>query len=169
MEYKFEFNSTHQDLIDSYTAVKNSTSGLSDWSRGAILILGFMWLVGFIFLAPKTDNMYQAIIWLVLGVFIIWKVGFKPYLEKKHIKDTNDENQKVALLINNEGITAFSQDGHSRLVKWENIEIIESAKKGIFIGFDDGLVNWLPNRLFSNKNERNEFIDSINSKINELP
>ena len=167
MEYKFEFISTHKDLIDSYTAVKNSGSGLSGWSRMAILILGIMWLLGFIFLAPKADNFFQPLIWLVLGVFIIWSVGFKPYLEKKQIKEVNDAKQEVNLLINDNGITATDESGNQRSIEWKNVEIIEKAKKGIFIGFDDGLMNWLPNSLFINNKEKNKFINSIINKFNE--
>ena len=167
MEYKFEFISTHRDLIDSYIAVKNSNSGLSGWSRTAVLILGIMWLLGFILLTPTADNLFQPLIWLLLGVSIIWYIGVKPYLEKKHIKEVNDEEQNVKLLVNDHGITAIDESDQQRCIEWKNVEVIENAKKGIFIGFDDGLINWLPNRLFANKKQKKRFINSVINKINE--
>ena len=94
--FQFSFISTHDDLITAYDAERNAQTGLSSWSRGAVLLLGAMWLFGFIFLGSSAsrENIYLPLVWLSLGVLIVWKVGFKPYLEKNKSKNQMSQSRK---------------------------------------------------------------------------
>ncbi|WP_415904441.1 YcxB family protein [Neptuniibacter sp. QD48_55] len=167
MDFKYSFVSTHQDLIDSYTAIKNHQSGLSTWSRSLILLLGFMWLFGFLFLSPSVDNFIQPLIWLSLGCLIIWKVALKPFLEVKQIKEASDPEQQVDLVFHDDGIEITAEEGVKVFRRWEELEEFHSFKKGIFFGFSDGAASWLPLRVFSTKEEKQGFIQSIINKFEQ--
>ncbi|MHC9510641.1 hypothetical protein [Kangiella sp. M94] len=167
MEYSFKYVSTHKDLIDSYNAVRNASSGLSGWSRGLILLLGLMWLLGFIFLAPRANNIWQPLVWLGLGIFIVWKIAIKPHLEKKYIKETNESEQEVNLEINDVEIKATYPSGEYLSRKWEELEAFQGFKKGVLMGFSDGTLTWLPLRVFNGKKEKNKFINSVILKLRE--
>lgn len=168
MEYKFNYTSTHKDLIDSYNAVRNAQSGLSTWSRGLVFMLGVMWLLGFIFLAPRADNLWQPLIWLVLGCTIVWKVAIKPYLEVKYIKESNEPEQKVNLVFSDNQIEAISEDGESFIRKWDEVDAFQGFNNGVFVGFSDGVMNWLPARVFESKRQKEKFVTNVVVKLKEL-
>lgn len=168
MEYKFKYINTHKDLVDGYNAVRSAQSGMSGWSRGLVFLLGVMWLLGFIFMAPNSDNIWQPLIWLILGCAIIWRIVLKPYLEIKFIKESNEPEQEINLMFTNEKIEAVSGDGISYIRNWDELEAFEAFKKGIFIGFSDGAMNWLPIRVFKSQKEKEDFVKNVVVKLKEM-
>ncbi len=168
MEYKFNFTSTHKDLIDSYKAMRNARSGLSSWSRGAILLLGLMWLLGFIFISPEDVDFTKSLIWFALGLFIVWNIVIKPYLEIKHIKESNEPEQAINLVFTDDYIEAISEEGERFTRKWDEVEAFQGFRKGVLIGFSDGIVNWLPLRVFESHEHKKQFVNAVVVKLKEM-
>lgn len=167
MPYTFSFILNHQDLLDAYDAERNARTGLSTWSRGAVLLLGAMWVAGFVFLGPRAyrDEPLLPFVWLALGGFIFWRFGFKPYLERRRIKQSNEAAQQVTVSFTDNVISTVSPDGHSFSREWPELEGVMSSRLGVLLGFEDGMRNWLPNRAFAAPAEKQDFVAFVIQKL----
>jgi hypothetical protein len=166
MDYKFKFVSTHKDIVEGFRTVRNAESGMNGWSRGLVLLLGLMWLLGFIFVAPKASTIWQLLIWLFLGSFIVYKIAVKPYVQIKYIKESNPESQKIEITFTDNHIEAIAENGESFNRSWEELEHFQGFSNGVVFMFSDGIVNWFPLRVFESKSHKERFVNDVVMLLN---
>jgi len=129
-----------------------------------------MWIAGFVFLGPAAyrDTPLLPFVWLAFGGFIFWRVGFRPHLERRRIKQSNAAAQEVSVSFTDGAIANGTPDGHSFSREWSELAGVEASRLGVLLGFEDGMRNWLPNRAFSSPTQKQEFVASVVLKLRAL-
>jgi hypothetical protein len=170
MSFSFRFASTHQDLLDAYAAQQRSRSGMRPWVRACVIGLGFMWLAGVVAFgleAFREGHAWQPIVWFFLGSIIIWKFLVQPILRRRRIRATTPSAQSLAMDFTDSGIRVEA-DGVRVLDRIRaEYDGIESAENGVVMRFTDGMIYWLPNRVFRAHDERQAFISYFISQLPE--
>lgn len=168
MNYQFDFTSTHQDLLDAYDAERTDRSGMRGWARGLVIALGVMWLsgfAGFIVFTPKTESIWQPLIWLVLGCFIMWQFVLQPALTRRSIRMRNAAQQPVSVAFSPEGIKACVTGQGEFERSWQELGGLVPSEKGVLLYFSDGMRHWLPTRVFHGRIEREQFITFVHMQL----
>jgi hypothetical protein len=172
MSFSFRFTSTHEDLLDAYAAQQRERSGMRPWMRACLAGLGFMWLAGAVASAPKAVREEQAVlpvIWLSLGSIIVWKFLLQPIFKRRHIRSTTPPAQPLVLEFTDSGLHVEAEGVGVFDRAWVEFVLIEPAEKGVAMTFTmtftDGMVHWLPNRIFSAPNQRQALIDYVTSRL----
>lgn len=166
--FSFRFESTHRDLLDAYAAHQLSVSGLSPLERALVTGLGIFWVGCAIVLGPsamKDGRWWQPMIPFCLGMGILWKRLFKPFLTRRRIRKANQPVQLLAIDFSDSGIRIKVKGIGDLDRAWNELEYVELADKGVAIGFSDGFVNWLPNRVFRGEDERRTCAAYLVSKL----
>lgn len=168
MSFSFRFTSTHEDLLDAYAAQQRERSGMRPWVRACVIGLGFMWLAGVVAFAPKAIREGKAVlpvIWLLLGGMIVWKFLVQPILKRRRIRTTTPPAQPLVLDFTDSGLHIEAEGVGVFDRAWAEFVIIEPAEKGVAMAFTDGMVHWLPNRIFRTPDERQALIDYVISRL----
>jgi len=127
-----------------------------------------MWLAGVVAFGPKAfkeGHAWQPIVWSLLGGTIVWKLLVQPILKRRRIRSTTPSAQPLSLDFSDSGIH-IEADGVGVFDRaWEEVDGIESAEKGVLLGFTDGMAHWLPNRVFRVTDERQAFVSYVFSRL----
>lgn len=109
----------------------------------------------------RSNVSWRPIVWLLLGIGILYYFVIRPYLKRGSIKESNASQQDLVLVFDDDllkleisGVANFTR-------KWEELVDFIDTRKGIIFCFSDGVVNWLPERVFSDSTERNNFIEFL--------
>jgi hypothetical protein len=167
MSFSFRFTSTHEDLLDAYAAQQRSRSGMRPWVRACVVGLGLMWLAGLVAFAPKAfreGQAWQPVVWFLLSSVILWKFLLQPILKRRRIRTTTPPAQPLVLDFTDSGLRVAAEGVGVFDRAWVEFVRIEPAEKGVAMVFTDGMVHWLPNRIFR-ADERQAFITYIISRL----
>ncbi len=163
--YKYQFTSTVEDLLEAEEAERAACSARARF-RWVIALLGVAWLVAGVLAFDWSNPSWRPVVWLLLGVGVIYYFVVRPYLRRSRIKENNAPQQDLILEFHDDymklevsGVGKFTR-------KWEELVEFVDARKGIIFYFSDGVVNWIPDRVFADGGERNRFIEFI-QRINE--
>ncbi|MBG9388336.1 YcxB family protein [Caenimonas aquaedulcis] len=167
MTYRFSFVSTHRDLIDAYDAERSARAGRHPRSRGLMWFVGVLWFGGFFFLGPGAfrDAPLISFAWLALGVFVTWKMGLKPLIERQRITKASKPQQQLDISFTDEGMATVTPEGGSYARAWAELEAVEAARLGVLLGFSDGVRNWVPNRAFAGDEEKQAFVAYLRGRM----
>ena len=168
MSFSFRFTSTHEDLLDAYAAQQRLRSGMRPWVRACVVGLGFMWLAGGVAFAPKAireGHVWQPVVWFFLGGVVVWKFLLHPILKRRRIRATTPPTQPLVLDFTDSGIHVEAEGVGVFDRGWVEVDGIESAEKGVAMGFTDGMVHWLPNRVFRATDERQAFVSYVLGRL----
>lgn len=168
MSYSFRFTSTHEDLLDAYAAEQRERFQMRPWIRACAIGLGFMWLAGVVLLTPlaiRDGKEWEPVVWFVVGSVIVWKFLFQPILKRRRIRTTTPPAQPLVLDFTDSGLRVQAEGVGVFDRAWEEIIRIEAAEKGVIMECLDGMVHWLPNRIFRSHDERQAFIDYVISRM----
>lgn len=104
---------------------------------------------------------WRAIVWFFLGVGVIYYFVAKPWARRRRIKKSNEPQQDLALEFHDDHIKLAIGGVGDFIRKWgELVEFIDT-RKGIIFYFSDGVVNWLPKRVFTDDQERLKFVEFL--------
>lgn len=158
--YKYQFTSTVEDLLEAEEAERTARLARAPF-RWIIASLGVAWLVAGVLAFDWSNPSWRPIVWLLLGAGVIYYLVVRPYLWRSRIKENNTPEQALALEFHDDclklavsGIGEFTR-------KWEELVKFIVARKGVIFYFSDGAVNWIPDRVFADGEERNSFIEFI--------
>lgn len=158
--YKYQFTSTVEDLLEAEEAERTAHSVRLPF-RWAIALLGVVWLVAGVIAFEWSDPGWRPVVWLLLGIGVIYYFVIKPYLRRSQIKESNAPQQDLALEFNDDFIILGIRGTGEFTRKWEELVEFIDTRKGVIFYFSDGVVNWLPSRVFTENNERNKFIEFL--------
>ncbi len=164
--YKYQFTSTVEDLLEAEEAERTARSARVPF-RWVIALLGVTWLVAGVLAFDWSNPSWRPVVWLLLGTGVIYYFVVRPYLRRNRIKENNAPEQDLALEFHDDymklevsGVGEFTR-------KWEELVEFIDARKGVIFYFSDGVVNWVPDRVFADGEERNRFVEFIQRHRNQ--
>jgi hypothetical protein len=168
--FSFRFESTHRDLLDAHAAQQASQSWLcpSPLERALATGFGMFWIGCAIVFGPKAikeGTWWRALILFALGTSIIGTCLLKPFLARRRIRQTTPATQPITVAFTGSGIHIEASGIGVFDRTWDELVGVELAEKGVAFAFTDGLVNWLPNRVFQAQSERRVCAAYLISKL----
>jgi hypothetical protein len=158
LPYSIEFTSTVGDLIDAYEAKRMSR--ISRDYRWAYIVMGWGWftlaIVAWLKVVPRVraDRWWQPLLPLVLGAGLLWYNLVEPIFQKRRIRADNPASQELHLDFESNGIQIQAQGIRNFKRTWDELDGVINARKGVLMFFTDGIVDWLPQRVFQNTAEK---------------
>ena len=165
MAYSFSFTCTTEDLLDAQAAHATLTSALRPLFRIPLVILGLLWASGPIWalvLPTVTFSIGGLIMWFA-GCAIVWQNLVRPILDRRRIKKDPIKQENVVVEFGDEGITINAPPATQIARPWAEVVDAVSFRKGLLLRFTDGVVNWLPRRVFPD----DRTIADLRSLVNE--
>jgi YcxB-like protein len=154
--FKYQFTSAVEDLLDAEEAERSRS--IRKPVRSAIVVLGALWLgTGIVVFATTPD--WRAAVWIALGAVVIYKFVVKPHSRRRRIRTGNAASQGVSLEFDNDSLRMEVAGVGSFTRQWDQLTAVADSPKGVLVFFTDGIVNWLPSRVFGGPTERQQFID----------
>ncbi len=164
--YKYQFTSTVEDLLEAEEAEITARSARAPF-RWVIALLGVAWLVSGILAFDWSNPGWRPVVWLLLGIGIIYYFIVRPYLRRSRIKEDNAPEQALALEFYDDYMKLEVSGVGEYTRKWEELVEFIDARKGVIFYFSDGVVNWIPDRVFADGEERNRFVEFIQRHQNQ--
>jgi hypothetical protein len=164
MPFTYTFTSTHRDLLDAYEAERTAGTQMRAWVRIGVAALGLMWLGGFIWFVMgrmERDAGLLPAIWLVLGVVLCWKFIVRPRLAVRAIRRSMPSAQELEVRFDDAGIHVVAAGLGASNRSWEELEGVLDAANGVLFAFTDGMLHWLPNRVFGGDEDRRALIEFV--------
>lgn len=169
LPYAIEYTSTRSDLIQGYEAERISHRNRGD--RWVLIILGWGWfilpIVTWLKIFPnvRANHWWQPFIPLILGTVLLWYNVVQPFLRKRRIRVNNPASQKLRLDFLSNGIQIQAEGVGTFKRTWDELAGVVNTKKGLLIYFTDGIVNWLPQRVFQNMEAKRSLFSFLYHQI----
>ena len=158
LPYRINFTSTREDLVQAFETERTAVSGMRRWVRWLIVAMGCAWLLGaaaFFTGHLKDRQWWLPIIWLVLGVSILWSNVVRPFMKRRHIRETAASSQELKLEFTQDGIHIEAPGAGVFDRTWDELDGVRSCDEGMLVYFTDGSVDWLPRRVFPDDATKN--------------
>jgi hypothetical protein len=159
--FRYEFTSTVEDLLAAEEAERSAV--IPGPLRQVIVILGAIWLVAGLVALVRQQN-WQSLIWVGLGIAVVYVFVVRPRIVRDRIKTNNPEQRGVILDFADDcmrlgvsGVGQFTRE-------WDELSGVADAEKGILFYFSDGVKSWLPNRVFASEAEREAFLKFVKGR-----
>jgi hypothetical protein len=153
LPYRIAFTSTREDLVQAFEAERTAVSGMRRWVRWLIVAMGCAWLLGaaaFFTGHLKDRQWWLPFIWLALGGGILWSNIVRPFMKRRHIRNTATAAQELELEFKEEGIHIEAPGVGTFDRTWEELDGARNCDEGLLVYFTDSTVDWLPRRVFPN-------------------
>ena len=150
LPYRISFTSTREDLVQAFEAERTAVTGMRRGVRWGIIGMGWMWLLGGVVFWHHTRQWWLPLIWLALGVSILWCNVARPFMKRRHIRKTAAASQELTLEFKDDGIHIEAPGVGTFDRTWEELDGTRNCDEGLLVYFTDGTVDWLPRRVFTN-------------------
>jgi hypothetical protein len=161
--YQYSFISTTSDLLDAEEAVRTVR-----WARFPfrllIILMGFLWMGAGIAAFDVSNPLGRPIVWLILGSGILYYFLVVPGLIRSKIRNNVDNGEMTVIGFDDAKIMININNVGCLVRRWDDFIGFNDSKKGIIFYFNDGIVNWLPNRVFLDKDKRVDFVKFLQEK-----
>jgi hypothetical protein len=167
LDFRFEFVSTHGDLMNAFRALRREQTGMRGWVRGLVILMGALWLGSFaaiVTFAPRARAGVAPIAWLLFGSFVVWLFVVRPMRRRRAIRRNHVAAQPLALHFAPRFVECDVAGVGKFRRRWLDLQALVSAPKGVVLVFRDGL-HWLPRRVFANAAERQRFEAKVSTRI----
>ena len=161
--YRYEFTSTVDDLLEAEEAERSFLMRAP--FRWAIVALGAVWLAAGI-VAITMHPTWRPFVWTCLGMWVLYYFVYLPRRRRRRIIGNNAARQDLTVEFADEGVSLEISGVGQFARQWGELAGITDTDKGILFYFSDGVKNWLPNRVFANKNERSNFVGFLKGRHN---
>jgi hypothetical protein len=170
-QFAFEFTSTTRDLLDAYTAHVTMATGMRPFFRWVMALFGVLYVALFFdeLFSPSAEGTWQPYVWLSLGSWLSWRNLVRPLLEQRKIRKQNPPTQQITVRFDPDGIQIDVHDVDFFHRKWNELQTVQTAHKGILLYFMDGAVNWLPHRIHSSETEKQQFTHFLKHQLGARP
>jgi hypothetical protein len=157
--FSYQFTSTAHDLLEaeSVESHHNIAKPLYCWP---VLLLGILFFAVGVATFVSSPN-WQSSAWIFIGTTIIYFFAVKRLVRRHTIKQNNSSPRLLEITFTNDSIIS-DVDGLGKFTRtWEELSGYLDTRKGILFCFRDGVVNWLPNRVFTSVSERERFSEFV--------
>jgi hypothetical protein len=165
LDFRFDFVSTHGDLMDAEAALRRERTGMRGWVRGLALLWAAMLLVPATLAVtvgavrgnwPQGGAAMGVLVCLVYGGGAVWCLAVRPMLHRRAIRRATAAAQELSLRFTPRGIDCVVA-GVGRVRRlWSELGLCLPSRKGVLLAFPD-VNNWLPARVFADAAERKRF------------
>jgi len=164
-EYSFAFVITHRDVTDAMEAGRTLDTGMRGFAFAA---LGLMWLVGAIAVtisATRTAPAWLPLVWLVLGVLIVWSYVIRPFALLAEMRSKTPLQQSLIVKVDESGIVIEAPGVATISHGWEDVRVVVPSPAGIGFLFNEAPNHWVPDRAFSSREEREGFLAFVDAQM----
>jgi len=162
--YKFNKPEKTKSLVEAHKEGPPKRTDLHPAKRFIVSTVGlFFLMIGLMGLFSNEFNPL-TIVWLIVGLAIIWFFLAKPESEKRKAKAAGQQEKEVSLSFNEDNIVLRSRYYELKR-QWPELIEYKKTKKGIHLYFIDGTVNWLPAEAFDEKNETKSLVELLQKKL----
>ncbi len=162
MTYKYHFTSTLNDLLDAEEADATRTAGRRSL-RWVVAGIGAGGVFSAIHQLSTSHVGWYSIAGLVVGSYIVYSSVLVTYVRRRRIRRDNPPSVDIALRFGEGGVQVELVGYGTYERKWTELVKFADAAKGVLLYFDDGTVNWLPNRIFRDKAEKRALLGLLRS------
>lgn len=168
LDFRFEFVSKHQDLLDGELAWRRERTGLRGWVRAGVILMGMVWLAAGAGVAvhdlPQGQIAIAPVVWLVLGSCTLGLFVVRPWRTRRAIQRETAPTRALKLRFTNRTIEC-DLEGVGRVRRpWHELVRAMPAAKGIVLEFEDRL-HWLPQRAFASARQRERFEQCLAARM----
>ena len=168
LDFRFEFVSKHQDLLDGELVWRRETTGMRGWVRAGVILMGVLWLVAGAGVAvhdlPRGHLAVAPVVWLLLGSGTMGLFVVRPWRTRRAIERETAPAQALKLRFTNRTIECDIEGlGRVRRPWWELVRCVP-APNGIVLEFEDRL-HWLPQRAFTSARQRERFEACVATRL----
>ncbi len=160
--YRFNEQEKAQDLLNVHKGKRKIVSDMHPMKRWVMSSMGLFFLMAG--MAGLFRNDPTTIIWFTLGLGIIWFFFIRQEIEKRKAKTSTEEAQEVLMAFNKNDIVIKSRF-YEQKREWSELTDYKKTKKGIYLYFTDGVVNWLPADVFDDRNGMKDLVDFFQKKL----
>ena len=160
--YQYQFTSTIEDLLDAEKVERSASIQTS--MRWIVVIMGLAWIVVGVIAFDLNKPIWRPLIWIFIGIAILYLFIIRPYFKRNRIKRNNASHQDLMVEFLDDCIKLHITGVGDFTRQWEEFAGFIDADKGILFYFNDGIVNWLPNRVFTNIGARNGLVEFLRGK-----
>ncbi len=90
--------------------------------------------------------------------------AIRQYILQKKIRRNNAPQQDLTISFLDDEIIIHTEDGGEYKRSWDEFDGYKVSKNGILFCFSDGVVNWLPNRVFADYDEMKNLLAFVNTQ-----
>lgn len=162
--YKYEFTSAIRDLLDAEEADATRTTDLRRSLRWAVALLcGALGLASLSALRLPGYS-WQPFIPFLLCCYGVYYFVVAGYVRGRRICRGNDPSREVRVEFRDDCLELAVSDYGTYRRDWHELLLFTDAARGVLLYFDDGTVNWLPDRVFRDRTEKKELIEFLKSQ-----
>lgn len=161
---RYQFTSKIQDLLDAEEADRTARTGLSKTLRWELsLLIVIFSVIGFLaFRSPGHGGV--SIVGLLVDIVLLYYLVGKSYWRRRRIRKVNPPCAEVTLEFQDDHLEIEVGGSGTFGREWRELAEFTNAPRGILLYFDDGIVNWLPNRVFTDKMGKKAFVEFLQSQ-----
>ena len=169
---KIQYKSTIDEAVDAQMRLLKTSGVAKRWK-----LQGLFWtpilFFGFYFGIPDEKNVKLIFAFFVSITFIViyfatYKKSLKKKIRKFLIEQLGTEEPVHSEYEFTEGNLIFRKLGNEIRFKWDKVEKIIENENDIEVRIANGGIAVIPNRIFSEAEQRNEWLNFIKNKIKSI-
>jgi hypothetical protein len=165
--FHLDFETTADDRREALAADEAERFQMRPVFRVLMVLLGVIWLAGGVttLIAERPSwHTGRALLGIFLGSVVLYRLAIQPILLRRKISVDRVDWERVLLDIDDEGLRVTVVGDCSFTRYWEELTKILSHENLINLYFADGDVYTIPDRAFSDSNEREWFLIYIEGR-----
>lgn len=158
--YRYRFTSTLRDLLEAEEADMTANT-IQGWMRWTISFIGLVMIVTGLLELGSLANCWIASLRALGGCFLLYYFLIKSYVRRFRIRKNNDASQELVLEFCAEYLRIEASGQGTFRREWNELYDFKDAARGVLLYFDDGIINWLPNRVFEDRAEKTALVEFL--------
>ena len=167
MNRVFEYTNTRKDILDSYDAVYTAETQMRPAFRIILISFGLFWGLSPVIVwaggGPLHFSISSLLIW-ASGCAIVWNLLIRYYRERQRINKQAYPERPVRMDFLEDEINILNANEEAMKRQLNDLSTVSVNKKGLLFVYVDGLINWLPLRVFRDHRDLKEFASEINKR-----
>lgn len=155
MTSRFSFTSTTQDLVDAHEAHRTLSDPVRPLFRVILLVFGLVLAITplWVLVVRRATLDWMSVLVGLAGWALVWRELIRPRLQRRRIRRSAPAAQEVVVEFAEQGILIQTGSGPAFTRSWDEVTTAVLCRKGLLVSFTDGIVNWLPSRVCSSRDE----------------
>ena len=160
--YRYQFTSTIDDLLEAEEA-DMTTSTVRRWMRWVVAIIGLFIIIHGLLYCGSRGHCWRALPPVIGGSLLLYYIFVRSCVRRRRIRKENAPSLELTLEFRDDCLQIDASGLGTFRREWSELLDFRNATRGILLYFDDGIVNWLPNRVFEDRTGKEAFVDFLRS------
>jgi len=162
--WHFTFTNTVEELLTAERAERQESSGMNVFFRGVTILLGMVWIVVPFLTIGHATHVWQPVISVLLGLFVLRSLVLKPFLARYRIRRDYAAPEEIDIEIGEAGIH-MSANGMKIEKRWDQLLGVLQTPEGIVFYWQDETKSWLPATTVGSKDTIHRVTQFIQRKV----